>query len=565
MWFKKSAEGSTPGKRTGTTRLRNNYASVAPAGPDRSSRDREVISEDTGAEWAVIVNHGMGQQVHFETLESIALAIRSAEIRARKDADEIRVRVVKLDTIDKREIELVRAEMSVTGYDGITHGVHVYESYWAPLTEGRVSMRDVLQFLGEGAANGFVYLVRHFGRFDRWAFGKMRSFPIRGWLTVLKLVFALLLLFAPILLANSLAVTQSVHVLFVALRQSVAGHTGNPFWLDFLLNFLTPYVICFEVCLVAFALGTVVLPKVYRSPFLEVENPLLVAVRWILRVLALVLSLGALAVVLYGEVRLFLAIPGAWRAYRGHEVLSRSPLWILIVVWGVALAAAFVFRWFLIEFIGDVAVYVSAHKLSKFEELRDAIQRSVLDVMGAVYTAKTLEGQAFRYNKIIVVGHSLGSVISYDLLNQLLLEDELSTVRADVRDVRERTKLLVTFGSPLDKIAYLFRIKKSTDELRDAAIAAWQPMIRNYRFRPDAWWNVYSWMDLFSAPLHFYDDPDDKHNGGDQRVENLRDRRAWVPIVAHTAYWTDPLLGDLLYQSITTPERVVAAAPASAP
>ena len=566
MSLKKSQEEPPTEKPIDTRHLRSNYARAASSGPDDSPRDRAAISEDTSAEWAVIVNHGMGQQVHFETLEAIALAIRNAEIRERKDAGEIQVRVVKLDTIDKRQIEFVRAEMSVRGYDGKPHRVHVYESYWAPLTEGRVTLRDVLQFLGEGAVNGFAYLMRHFGRFDRWAFGQMRSFPIRGWLTVLKLVFALLLLLTPIVLANFLAVTQSAHILFASLRQSAVGHAANPFWLDFLLNFLTPYVICFEVCLVAFALGTVVLPKLYRSPFLEVENPLLVAFRWMIRVLALALSLGALAAVLYIEFQLFLAIPGAWRAFRGREVLSlSSSLWILFVVWGVALAAAFVFRWFLIEFIGDVAVYVSAHKLSKFEELRDAIKRSVLDVMGAVYTAQTSEGQWFRYNKIIVVGHSLGSVISYDLLNQLILEDELSTVRADVRYVRERTKLLLTFGSPLDKIAYLFRIKKSTDELRDAAIAAWQPMIRDYRFRLDAWWNIYSWMDLFSAPLHFYDDPDNEAKGGEKRVVNHRDPRAWVPIVAHTAYWTDPLLGDLVYRRITTetPKREVGPAPAT--
>jgi len=60
------------------------------------------------------------------------------------------------------------------------------------------------------------------------------------------------------------------------------------------------------------------------------------------------------------------------------------------------------------------------------------------------------------------------------------------------------------FGSPVDKIAYLFRIKKNTDELRAAAFSAWQPLIRSYATRPDRWVNIYSWVDLFSGPLHFY-------------------------------------------------------------
>jgi hypothetical protein len=574
-----SEPGSDNRKTQDPTSFRNNYANVAPLRHGLPTESHRETSEEAGADWAIIVNHGMGQQVHFETLESIALALRNAELRERKAAEPIVTRVVKLETLDGRPLELVRAEMTVeTGDPRLpAQSAHIYESYWAPLTEGRVTLRDVLQFLGEGAFNGFAYLLRHFGRFDRWAFGSLRHFPIRGWLTALKLLFALVLLFAPVVLANFLAVTQSIYLLFSTILGTAADSTTAKAARQ-LMDFLTPYVACFEVCLVVFALAVVVLPKLYRSKLLSAENSFLVAARFVIHLIALVLSFAALIGVVVIEVLLFKA---------DSQILRFLPInrpWGLLAIWAIAIAAALVSRWFLIQFIGDVAVYVSAHKLSKFDQLRDAIKQTVLNVMGAVYASKSpledrldrpqesssRDGWKFRYKKIIVVGHSLGSVISYDLLNQLLLEDELNDIRAEGAsagslEIRDRTKLLLTFGSPLDKIAYLFRIKKSTDELRDAAIAAWQPMIRDYDFRPDRWLNIYSWMDLFSAPLHFYDDPDNRKNGESKRVANLIDRQAWVPIVAHTAYWTNPLLGDLLYHLITRHDQTAFAAAAPKP
>src|SRR5215467_2446712 len=526
-------------------RLRTNYA-FAPSGADQETVTKEAASpNDSPVEWAIIVTHGMGQQIHFETLESIALAIRNAEIRKRKQADPIDTRVAKLETFDGKHIDVVRAEMTVRAEDGTAHKVHVYESYWAPLTEGRVKLSDVLRFLGEGALNGFGYLFRHFGRFDRWAFGKMRRYRIRGWLTALKLIFALFLLFVPVVLSNFLAVTQSIYLLAMAVGTRASLIPRTPQAAQFPLGLLTPYVVVFEFCLLLFALGTVVLPKFYRSPLLEAEGSFWVAFRWITRAIALVLSFGALGLLVVVEILL---------VRRDSINLSFLPLdnpWMLAVVWSVAVAAALVSRWFLVQFIGDVAVYVSAHKLSRFDELRQAIQKCVFDVMGAVYSARNSSG--FQYKKIIVAGHSLGSVISYDLLNQLLEEDILAssataTVGKMSRNVQERTKLLLTFGSPLDKIAYLFRIKKSTDELREAAAAAWQPLIQSYSFRPEFWLNIYSWMDLFSAPLHFYANPDVPITPKD--VNNRIDWRAWVPIVAHTAYWTDPILGDSIYDTI---------------
>ncbi len=544
--------------------LRHQYAGVVEPVPVLEAQTQNVVDESRHLErepsgpWAIIVNHGMGQQVHSETLESIALAIRNTQIKhfkqAHKDApaDRLMTQVVKLKTIDGKCIEMVRAEMIVRDSKQRAHEVHIYESYWAPLTQGKVTLIEVFQFLGNATVKGFAFLCRHFWQFKRWSFGQMHKYPVRVWLTGIKLIFALLLL-VPILVVSALMISQVGMFLLAALRDVVQHSQVQPDFGALLVSFATPYVIMFEECLVAFGIGTIVLPKLYRSKMLNAEAWTFRAMRFIVKITAILISLGALWYLFRAEYQFAIRIKDA---YNAKTFPQDDPIraGCLVAVWVAAAAIAYVSRWFLIEFMGDVAVYVSGNKLSKFDELRDAIKQSVMDVMGAVYSAKNSTG-ALEYEKIAVVGHSLGSVISYDLLNQLLLEDELSqrkdgTGGGVFRNIRYRTKLLLTFGSPLDKVAYLFRIKKNTDELREAAFAASQPLIRSYATRPDRWVNIYSWMDLFSGHLHYYDHPCESE-GDTQRVVNVIDKEAWVPLVAHTEYWTNDILGKQLYETIT--------------
>ena len=56
--------------------------------------------------------------------------------------------------------------------------------------------------------------------------------------------------------------------------------------------------------------------------------------------------------------------------------------------------------------------------------------------------------------KIIIVGHSLGSVIAFDTLNRIT-----HAANIDQEKWRSVGKIegLITFGSPLDKLAFSFR------------------------------------------------------------------------------------------------------------
>lgn len=160
------------------------------------------------------------------------------------------------------------------------------------------------------------------------------------------------------------------------------------------------------------------------------------------------------------------------------------------------------------------------------------------------------------YDKVAVVGHSLGSVIAYDTLNELLDAEKLSMT--DLR-IAERTCLLETFGSPLDKIAFFFTVQGSKKfHVREELAAAVQPLISSYEnFRKFPWINIYSPNDIISGKVELYDLPLDGQPPATCRVvkrygvRHFRDPDAIVPLVAHVSYWKTRKVWEMLYAEVT--------------
>ena len=209
-----------------------------------------------------------------------------------------------------------------------------------------------------------------------------------------------------------------------------------------------------------------------------------------------------------------------------------------------------VVRRFVVQYLGDVAVYITPHALDRFHEIRRAVKQAVRTAVSAVYEATDVDAEGAarpRYDAVLLAGHSLGSVVIYDALNALLLRDaELKG--AD--NVRERTKLLLTFGSPLDKTAYFFRQQGRAEvAVREALAASLQPLILNYEYRTFPWINVHSSRDPIGNGLAFYDLPA-AEAPEEKRVQNVEDPDALLPLAAHAEHWdnaaiTDPILDQI--------------------
>jgi hypothetical protein len=405
---------------------------------------------------AYVVVHGMGQQVEYETLSQLAELMVDEEQKLKTYSAPAGVKVVRVKISEQPEdVPLSRAEFTVRR-DGKEIDVHVYEGYWAPLTEGKISFLETISFLFSAGWNGIKTSVRG-SAFKRWMFGDFQDLPIS-----FGTFYSLLILLA------GMAVALSPLGLAYHYWQQYMGGTFH------------------------------------------------------------------------------------WVIFKGHPIFSI-----------VTLAALTFYCWLIyyvvVEYAGDVAIYVSAYKVSKFEETRSKIQDAVFKVVRQVYSAKVGgAGSGFLYDKVVIVGHSLGTVIAYDMLNAATSWDMAEMVKA--MRVVERTSALITFGSPLDKTAFLFRTQVSGPRfLREALAAQRQPLILNYEeFRPQNtfhWTNIYSRADIVSGSLKYYDTPDKPDPKMPPQpfrnpVENVVDWGAWVPLLAHMQYWGDQKLRTELYRAI---------------
>jgi len=555
----------------------------------------------------------MGQQIPFETLDQVQRNFCAAASRQGVDLPRPGVRVAKVgdEVLRRAEIRMDQGESSPE--------VHFYEAYWAPLTEGRVDLRDVISFLRSGGGNGLRHSL--FSSSSRFMFGKMFPFP-RSLANSLNLILALLAV-------SSLVVLNTI-VLAVA---AATNWLPAPTWLTankVLQADLTG--VASLVCLVGATLGGCLflgmtrrdlakgelwrLPSFQRfavdllfyltlvvliasagamiwlvkqhagiptgEPVVSVLNPLLggdaqaqqlaSVITAATALIALVTVVSVLVKLILGNILaplaraavsggffLVLAVAAGAGGYLlalllGVHVPSFSPdglpaplAWLFLNrhlwVWTVLIGLSAFARSFLVQYLGDVAAYVSPHKLDRFNEIRERIRGEVFKTACALYSARSADGRP-EYDQIALVGHSLGSVIAYDTLNHLINED----LTADTPlDVNARTCLLLTFGSPLDKIAYLFQIQGTrTSDTREALANAVQPLIQSYEYRRFRWINVFSKDDIIGGSLDLFDDG----SGHPQRIQNDEDRYASIPLVAHTEYWRTPLVWDHLYTQI---------------
>jgi hypothetical protein len=553
---------------------------------------------------AVFVTHGMGQQVPFATLDAVFERLRRLEpfASARPEAETVR--------LGGEQMQRLVLRLPSHGRE-----IHFYEGYWAPLTEGEVTLRDISRFLMRAGLNG---ILNSSTSFSRWIFGRWQSFdiPVRTWA---YLVMALATIGA-LTLMNGVAVAVSAAraplgstppawlsdalfcdltttlniflvtatVFVVTLGLSRLSRRTAPGWLRGLLGGLS--VVTFATTLLAAVLAGLALPLLILSHVQHGGSWTADEPRWSS-------WLGAERAAAFDDLcsAVFLAIPvvvlvyallsWGWKflAAAASQILARRPgqqpllsllvlsilaagsalivaevviLWPtggpedhwplrLLVTWAAVLLLSAVVRRFLVQYLGDVVVYVESHAVDRFADLRARIRDCVADRARAIYSAAGPDA----YDRIVVVGHSLGSVVSYDVLNQLLCEDAMDRQAGrPTREVAGRTPLFLTFGSPLDKTSFIFAIQhRRTTQAREALAASAQPMLQDYAWRPERWVNIYSPWDIISGSLEYFDLP----GLADRRqVMNRRDRDATTLLMSHVEYWENAMLPEVLSEAL---------------
>ncbi|WP_263410921.1 hypothetical protein [Terriglobus tenax] len=423
------------------------FQSLQPQGKEKPEDQPELKLS------AILVCHGMGQQVRYETISSVAQCLQQEAETSGHNTTNIQVRLFR-----QEEETLARAEFRwLDAAANTVHEVHVYEAYWAPLTEGRISFWETITFLTEAGLGGLMATRFGFRRtFQRWMFGdrvNLKATPWTWlWLLLILFLLGIVCLFITVALAAAAGWIKSLPLSgFPPLRP-------HQFW-----AWLQP-----------------MLPKSGK-----------------------------------GFAQLAFLLGGAGVA-----------AWLKNLI---------------VQYAGDVAAYISPYKVSKFNEIRNQIRKTGIDVAKTIYgfTAQPPSVVPY-YPNVLFVGHSLGSVVAYDTLNSAMNLDVLDP--ANQQDVLNRTRGLITFGSPLNKTAFLFRNQARRPDawVREKIAAAMQPMIVDYSNRIFPWINLWSKMDIISGSLSYYD-------RGPVTVQNIQDPSAWIPIAAHTQYWEGKLLRSTLF------------------
>ena len=482
---------------------------------------------------AILVIHGVGQQDPYETLDSFASGLATYFRKERKATFDIRPE--RIAHKDWTEVA-IHFEFDQPATERGLKQLSLYEYYWAPYTQDKVSWRESLKFLLKADLTPLRYLAANLQMM--YGASKKKWWEVAG--IFLREILRAAMLFAPLgllLLAAYWALPDPTKILEMLgeYRTSLETLPRGP-------------LIAFLVCVIlALAMLWFVWEMRKRGGWWGGRNIQAVAERtW--TVMAVLIFLGFAW--------------GAWCiASANPEIeslvnsMSKDRLIFKALALGVTI---FWLRRILVDYVGDIAVYVSADKKTKGYEARSKI----LD--GSTEALKRLLGDKKKnFDQVIVAGHSLGSVIAYDTINELLSqvwasEDQTgqSPRPSASKDEMKKLKGLVTFGSPLDKISYFFREQVSERQAYRAQILSFLHSFQKERAGREygdatfkyvdedvpadkarlfpkleavKWLNVYSWMDPVSGRLDFYT----------LHKDAQRHRWYFPPVAAHLKYWGD--------------------------
>lgn len=521
---------------------------------------------------AILVIHGMGQQQPFQPLDSFVRGLRNTLTDRGNDVELVHFMHGRNAVFD--HFVRIQVQNPTTGA-AVVQALDVYEFYWSPLTQGRATFGQVLRWFRKTVltplkrfAFNIPLIMQKDGKWNLIAQFCKEVWRI-VWITLLGLT---IVGFVGLVVERS---TRLVTELANALRAVIPAHQT---WTDVLTVLVFAGVAVGSVAILVslveqvrdfvrlrhLAPGLAKLLVVgvknaycgaqggmYRrvlASFGGVGQAFKEANRWEAEIKARrgFLALSIVAIVILSG--LLYWIGGGGFPFSGvvAGVLQRLQGSALNLLWLVVLVGL---GWFLkvifVDYLGDVALYVTADETSSFFRTRSEILQQAATKLR--YLLKKSD-----YTSVALVGHSLGSVIAYDTINRMRVEAQLSagsqtgqaSTELTTRDDLVRLKTFITFGSPLDKVLYFFRQRVKPYETvrvhilhelhsfrQMPALLTSDDTIVDRSSPPEHevyWINFYSLMDPVSARLNFYRD-----------VENSP-LWYWIPGLSHVSYWYDP-------------------------
>jgi hypothetical protein len=503
----------------------------------------DALSQEPGKA-AILVIHGIGQQNPYETLDhfSKGLVEHFTDSHAVPPTPPI-ITPFLVNHGDWNETALrltLQGRTTPLGHSTID----LYEFYWAPYTEGKISYLQTLNWLRQTALTPLRYLASSYELFPQ---GRAKAAFAREILRILFLSLPVLTLTFVLgyFLSKADRILPTAAGLADIWRQTAFAQQAG-------LVALTASIILIIVMVRA-------LYGLARERQLSRQQGLRglsedAARRW--------RTYASCALVIF----LIVAIILAWSLWpillKLADRILRLHLLSALAVGGLGVFL----RQVLLGYVGDIAVYVNADAKAASYQARSKILDSAREAI--LRLLRSPEG----YERIVLAGHSLGTIIAYDLINRLL--DEVRSgystgpqggIPTAKLTVQELSKLrgLATFGSPLDKVYYFFRAQVPPEQPIRAQILSFMHGFRRapsgraygaFQFpkysvpdpSPDfAWINIWAAADPVSGHLDFYQvaGPNGLRSTANQ-FERPYPMTRWG--YAHVMYWEDPEVYTLI-------------------
>lgn len=207
------------------------------------------------------------------------------------------------------------------------------------------------------------------------------------------------------------------------------------------------------------------------------------------------------------------------------------------------------------DFLTDVRLYLDPRgdlERTIVQKIDERVGKEFLRMIGLDWNFRPLAynqhmeiaGEQLTFDRVVWVAHSLGTVISYNVLSALFhrandIEDKGDDEqKRGVKGFRSRLCRFVTMGSPLDKVAFLFGGKSLVPwpkGSRRALLLDGERLQEGQGPKEREWWiNFYHVLDPVSGVLQ------NREICGDEPISNHHLGSGVIPGLAHVSYWTDP-------------------------
>ncbi len=238
---------------------------------------------------------------------------------------------------------------------------------------------------------------------------------------------------------------------------------------------------------------------------------------------------------------------------RGRGLAKLYYAYLVPLLWAIAVLMLFHSRTRVIlqQFVNDARIYFEPQGDTELEIVQRIDQRvgaAFLGLLGYDWDFEPIPARNWvrigraqhRFDRVTWVAHSLGTVISYNVISDILHRSAGFRARAEKLPACEAIERglggFVTIGSPLDKISFLYGQEVlrpwPPEYLPGGALDLW----RN-KDGGGFWQNFHYTSDPISGPLDAFRDA-----AGRNLVTNYhtRGRRLWG--LSHVLYWSDQLI-----------------------